>query len=101
MIIIHRSAVNDHGDLRQLVDRVKAQRPEPNAAGEPGGEVRVVAGPAAIRVRGDQVRHWEAGTLHQAAAECLTGDMLAADLAPAFDGDIAQDHRFSTSEVDR
>jgi hypothetical protein len=101
MMIINGSAVDDHGDLRQLVDSVKAQWPEPDAAREPRGEIRVVAGPAAIRVRGNEARHREAGILHQTAAERLTGDVLATDLAPAFDRDVAQDDWFPTSEVDR
>jgi hypothetical protein len=101
MIIIYRHTVDDHSDSRQLVDRVEAQRSKPNAAGEPGGEVRVGTGPTPIRVRGDEVGHREARTLHQAAAQRLTGDVLATDLTPTVDRDVAQYHRHSVAEVDR
>ena len=101
MMIIHGSSGDDHGDLRQLIDRIEAQWPEPDAAREPGGEIRVIAGTAAIRVGGDEARYRKARILHQTAAEGLTRDVLAADLAPTFDGDVAQDDRFPTLEVDR
>src|SRR5512133_186870 len=100
-IIIDWRPVDDYGDLRQLVDRIQVQGSKPNTAGEPGGDVDVVAGHAAIRVRGDKPRHREVGTLHQAAAPCLTHHMLAADLSPALDRDITQDDRFSMTQVNR
>jgi hypothetical protein len=101
MMIIHGGSMDDHGDLRQFIDRIEAQWPEPDAAREPGGEIRVIAGPAAIRVGGDEARYRKARILHQTAAEGLTGDVLAADLAPALDRDVPQDDWFPTSEVDR
>src|SRR5215212_8055577 len=100
-IIINRRAVDDHSDLRELIDRVKTQWSKPNAAGEPGSEIRIVPSLAAIRVGGNESRHRKAGTLHQPAAQGLTYDVLAADLTPALDGNMTQDDRFAITEMDR
>lgn len=40
-------------------------------------------------------------TLHQGAAERLTGDVLATDLTPTLNGDVAQYHWLSAEEIDR
>ena len=101
MMISHGSSVDDHGDLRQLIDRIEAQWPEPDAAREPGGEIRVIAGPAAIRVGGNETRHGKIGILHQTAAQRLADHMLSANLTPAFDGDAAQDDPFAMTEMHR
>jgi hypothetical protein len=93
--------MDDHGNLRQFVNGVEVQRAKSNATREPGGQIRVVASPAAIRVRGDEPRHGKARILHQPAAQRLTDDVLAADLAPPFDRDVTQDDRFSAPQIDR
>ena len=99
MIIIDRGAVNDHGDLRQLIDRTQAQWIEPHAAWEPAGEVGIRSGLAAIRVGGNETWHGKIGILHQAAAQRLADHMLSANLTPAFDGDVAQDDPFAMTEI--
>jgi hypothetical protein len=101
MIIVDRGAVNDHCDLRQLIDRTQAQWIESHPTWEPAGEVGIRSGLAAIRVGGNETRHGKIGILHQTAAQRLADHMLSANLTPAFDGDAAQDDPFAMTEMHR
>ena len=101
MIIVNRRAVDDDGNLGQLIDRVQTQSVEPHAARKPTGQVRISTCLAAVRIGGDESRHREACTLHQAAAQRFTYNMLPANLPPAFDRDVAQDDGGAATEVNR
>src|SRR6478735_6971616 len=91
MSIVDRGAVNDHCDLRQLIDRTQAQWIEPHPTWEPAGEVGIRSGLAAIRVGGNETRHGKIGILHQTAAQRLAEHMLSAMRTRPIDAGAAQD----------